>query len=85
MNPPTDEKKYFRGLPITTITVIYPIIFLFYPLVSHAAFTIILALMLLFVAFFYILDFKIKKPGNGAIAVLMVFVAIVMLRVLNIF
>ena len=51
----------------------------------QATFTIILALMLLIVAFLYILDFRIKKPGNGAIIVMMVFVAIVMLRVLNIF
>lgn len=58
-------KKYFRGLPITSITIIFPVIYLFHPLVSHEIFTIILALMLLIVAFLYILDFKIKKPGNG--------------------
>lgn len=84
-NPPeTPGKKYFHGLPITTITIIFPVIYLFHPLVSHEIFTIIVAIMLLVVAFLYIFDFKIKKPGNGVIAVLMVFVAVVMLRVLNI-
>lgn len=82
--PPANEKKYYRGLPITTITIIFPVIYLFYPLVSAEMFCIILALMLLIVAFLYIFDFKLKKPGNGAIAVLMVFVAIVMFRVLHI-
>lgn len=82
---PEDEKKYFRGLPITSITIIFPVVYLFYPLVTRDIFHIILALMFLIVAFLYILDFKIKKPGNGVITVLMIFVAIVMLRVLNIF
>ncbi|MCH5264936.1 MAG: CDP-alcohol phosphatidyltransferase family protein [Lachnospiraceae bacterium] len=85
MEPPKDEKKYYRGLPITTITIVFPIIYLFHPWVPQETFTIILALMLLIVAFLYILDFRIKKPSNGAIIVMMVFVAIVMLRVLNIF
>ncbi len=80
-----EGKKYFRGLPITTITIIFPVVYLFYPQVSRDTFVIILAIMLLAVGFLYIFDFKIKKPGNGAIAVLMVFVAIVMLRVLNLF
>ena len=84
MEPQKNEKKYYRGLPITTITIIFPITYLFHPLVSHEIFTVILALMLLIVAFLYIFDFKIKKPGNGAITVMMIFVTIVMLRVLNI-
>lgn len=84
-NPDSQNgKKCFRGLPITTITIIFPVVYLFHPLVSHEIFTIIIALMLLVVAFLYIFDFEIKKPSNGVIAVLMVFVAIVMLRVLNI-
>jgi CDP-diacylglycerol--serine O-phosphatidyltransferase len=82
-NPP-DKQKYFRGLPITSITIIFPVVFLFHPLVPHDVFNVILALMFLIVAFLYVLDFKIKKPGNGVITVLMIFVAIVMLRVLNI-
>lgn len=85
LNPPEkNEVKYFRGLPITTITIIFPVIYLFHPLVRHEIFTVILALMLLIVALLYILDFKLKKPGNGFITLLMIFVAIVMLRVLNI-
>lgn len=80
----TGEKKYFRGLPITSITIIFPVIYLFHPLVNGEVFPVILALMFLIVAFLYVLDFKLKKPGNGFLAFLMVFVTIVMLRVLNI-
>lgn len=81
----TEEQKGYRGLPITSITIIFPVVYLFHPLVSHDMFTIILALMLLVVAILYVLDFRLKKPGNAAIAAFIVFVAIVMLRVLNIF
>ncbi len=80
-----EPTSYFRGLPITSIAIIFPVVYLFHPLVSHETFSVILGIMLLTVAFFYIFDFKIKKPSNGVIAVLMFFMATVMLRVLHIF
>ncbi|MBO6108329.1 MAG: CDP-alcohol phosphatidyltransferase family protein [Eubacterium sp.] len=83
--PPSDEPKTFRGLPITTITIIFPVVFLFYPYVTHEIFSLILAISMLITAFFYIFDIRIKKPGNGGIAVMMVFVTLVMFRVLHIF
>ena len=81
----TEEQKGYRGLPITSITIIFPVIYLFHPLVPPAVFTNILALMLLIVAILYVLDFRLKKPGNAAITAFIIFVAIVMFRVLNIF
>lgn len=81
----TEEQKGYRGLPITSITIIFPVIYLFHPLVPAEMFTNILALMLLIVAILYVLDFRLKKPGNAAITAFIIFVAIVMLRVLNIF
>ncbi|MBO4396843.1 MAG: CDP-alcohol phosphatidyltransferase family protein [Eubacterium sp.] len=85
-DPNTDPNapKYFRGLPITTITIIFPVVFLFYPYVTHEVFSLILAISMMLTAFFYIFDIKIKKPGNGGIAVMMVFVTVVMFRVLHI-
>lgn len=80
-----EEKKYYRGLPITTISVIYPIVFLLYEPLGQSVFTIIVAVMLAITAFLYILDFKLKKPGNAFITVLIVFVFIVMLKNLNFF
>ena len=75
-----DEKKYYRGLPITSITIIFPVVYMFRTLlVGH--FTILLAVMLLFVGFFYILDFRLKKPGNAVVAAIMAFVALVMLNI----
>ncbi|MBR6229904.1 MAG: CDP-diacylglycerol--serine O-phosphatidyltransferase, partial [Eubacterium sp.] len=76
---------YFRGLPITTITIIFPVVYLFHPYVSGEIFSLILAVFMLLTAFFYVFDIRIKKPGNGGIAVMMVFVTLVMFRVLHIF
>lgn len=78
-----EATKYFHGLPITSISVIFPVIYLFHPL-PHQIFATILGVMLLIVAFLFILDFKLKKPSNGVIAVLMFFVLTVMLRILHV-
>ena len=83
--PPTEGPKYFRGLPITTITIIFPVIYLFEPYVKREIFVLILGISMLLTAFFYVFDIRIKKPGNAGIAVMMLFVTVVMLRVLKIF
>ena len=75
-----DEKKYYHGLPITSITIIFPVVYMFRTLLD-GHFTILLAVMLLFVGFFYILDFRLKKPGNTVVAAIMAFVALVMLNI----
>ena len=75
-----DEKKYYHGLPITSITIIFPVVYMFRTLLD-GHFTILLAVMLLFVGFFYILDFRLKKPGNAVVAAIMAFVALVMLNI----
>lgn len=76
----SDEKKYYHGLPITSITIIFPVVYMFHTLLG-GHFTILLAVMLLFVGFFYILDFRLKKPGNAVVAAIMAFVALVMLNI----
>lgn len=77
-DPEMDQTKGYRGLPITTITIIYPIVYLIKPLISDGGFVIALALMHLVVAFLYVLDFKLKKPGNAMIAAMMILVAAVL-------
>jgi len=55
--------KYYRGLPVTSISIIFPIIYIFKAFVSENVFISILYLMLIIVAFLFIFDFKIKKPN----------------------
>jgi CDP-diacylglycerol--serine O-phosphatidyltransferase len=72
---PTGEEKVYHGLPITSIAVILPLTFLLGFVVSDAVFQGILFVMLLVVGLCFVLDFKMQKPSNRTLAVLILLVA----------
>ena len=82
--PKTNERKSYRGLPITSIAIIFPILFLIRGVLPQLFLTI-LPFAMLAIAFMFVLDIKIKKPTNQVIAVYIIFVTIVMLRILGVF
>ena len=53
--------KYYRGLPVTSISMIFPVVYLLRGVCSGEVFTGILHGMLIIVAFLFVLDFKVKK------------------------
>ena len=53
--------KVYRGLPVTTISMIFPLVWLLRPLVSPPLFLLILHFMLAAVGFLFILDIPIRK------------------------
>ena len=53
--------KYYRGLPVTSISMIFPLLYLFRGFFGQAAFAAVLHGMLLTVAFLFVLDFRVKK------------------------
>ena len=57
------SNKHYRGLPVTSIAYILPVVFWSQFLMTASAFLVVLHLMLLVVGFLFVLDFKIKKPG----------------------
>lgn len=83
--PESKERKSYRGLPVTSIAIIFPLVYLFRSMVPPDLFITILTFALLAVAFLFIIDFKIRKPSNQVIAVYIIFVAIVMLKILKVF
>lgn len=54
--------KYYRGLPVTSISIIFPITYIFSFFVPGDVFIIILHAMLGVTAFLFVLDFRVKKP-----------------------
>ncbi len=70
--------KFYHGLPVTSIAVILPIVFLLNFLVSPKIFYWALLLTLLIVGTLFIVDFKLKKPNNKQLLILIVLVAIVL-------
>lgn len=54
--------KTYRGLPVTSISIILPLVYCLKGLVSAGIFVGILHVMLALVAFLFVLDFSVKKP-----------------------
>ena len=68
--------KTYRGLPVTSISFILPILFWLQFLMSDFAFVVLLHLVLLVVGFLFVLDFPLKKPGFKTILLMITVVAI---------
>lgn len=85
LHPEKSESKCYHGLPITSIAIIFPIIYMFRPLVSEQLFLTVLPFVLLAISFLYISDFKIRKPSNAMVAFILIFMAIVVLKILHVF
>ena len=53
--------KFYRGLPVTSISIIFPVFYNFRYLLPEAAFEVLLHILLLVVAFLFVFDFSVKK------------------------
>ncbi|MBO5797343.1 MAG: CDP-alcohol phosphatidyltransferase family protein [Clostridia bacterium] len=76
------SEKVFRGLPVTTISIVLPLLFLFEFLMSEQLFTILLLLMLFVVGTCFILDFRVKRLSNLALGIFIGLVAIAVVVIL---
>ena len=54
--------KVYRGLPVTTASVIFPLFSLLRPLLPGNVFVIVLHGLCALTAFLFVLDFQVKKP-----------------------
>ena len=54
--------KYYRGLPVTAISIVLPLFFLLQYVLADHIFVTLLHLLMLAVAVLFILDFPVKKP-----------------------
>ncbi|MCH5266935.1 MAG: CDP-alcohol phosphatidyltransferase family protein [Lachnospiraceae bacterium] len=57
------ENRYFHGVPITSIAIILPMVFLIHMVLDDKVFLILLYAMLLIVGSLFILDIRVKKPS----------------------
>lgn len=78
----TDEnRKYYCGLPITSIAVILPVVYAGFPLYREA-FPVVLSVVMLVTGVLFVFNFKFPKPDNKMLTVLIVIVGIVVLYLL---
>lgn len=71
--------KYYRGLPVTSISVILPIVFLLNFVTSDRTFYWVLVATLFGTGTAFIWDFKFRKPSNKELFVLVLVVAMVLI------
>ncbi|MFG6395372.1 MAG: CDP-alcohol phosphatidyltransferase family protein [Lachnospiraceae bacterium] len=74
--------KYYHGLPITSMAVILPIIFLLQAFVPEIVFIILLHFVLFIVGTLFIVDFKLRKPNNITLFFLVAAVAAAVLIII---
>ncbi len=53
--------KFYRGLPVTSISIIFPFLYLFRNLFREPVFVGVLCGMMILVAFLFVLDFRVRK------------------------
>lgn len=80
-NGDPDSEKVYHGLPITSIAVILPLVFVLGIFVSDQVFLYILFVTMLIVGTLYIIDFRLKKPKDWMIYALIAVVACAVIAV----
>lgn len=73
----TDEnRKYYQGLPITSMAMVLPLFFVFSPLLpSHQIFIAVLHILVAAVGALFVIDFKMRKLSAKELFTLAVIVA----------
>lgn len=69
-------EKFYKGLPITSMAIVLPLVFMVQFFIPDWAFRICLYVALLVVGILFVVDFKLKKPKNSTLAILVAIVAV---------
>lgn len=80
----SEVRKYYSGLPITTISIIFPLVFMV-SLVIKGYFTVMLYVMMFVVGTLFVVDFRVRKPKNITLAIFVVVVGIALLKIFHVF
>lgn len=67
--------KYYHGLPITSMAIVLPLVFMLQVFISNEVFICSLYLSLFIVGLLFIVDFRLKKPSNMVLCILVFVVA----------
>ncbi len=76
-------RKYYQGLPITSMAIALPLLFVVSPLFpSHMAFVVSLHVVVLLVGFLFILNFRLRKPSVKEVLFIVAAVTLAVLVIL---
>ena len=57
------KNKYYEGLPVTTVAVIFPVFYLLSLVLEKTVFNYVYTALILIVGFLFVLNIKVKKPS----------------------
>ncbi|MCL1914278.1 MAG: CDP-alcohol phosphatidyltransferase family protein [Eubacteriaceae bacterium] len=67
---PDQSRAYYRGLPVTSVAMIIPFFVMGNAVITQFTLMVYYPILLLMLAFFFLLDFKVKKPKGISIWVM---------------
>ncbi len=70
--------KFYHGLPVTSVAIILPIVFLLNFVLTKSAFYLVILLTMFATGVAFIVDFKLKKPTNKQLAIIVTIVFVVL-------
>ena len=78
-----EKREYYQGLPITSMAIALPIMFALKPFLGEDFF-LGLHVLVLAVGLLFITNFKLRKPKNVTLSILVLIVAVAVLRMLHV-
>lgn len=76
-------RKYYQGLPITSMAIALPLLFVVSPLFpTHGAFIAVLHIVVALVGFLFILNFRLRKPNVKQVLLIVAAVALAVVVIL---
>lgn len=81
----TEARKDYQGLPVTSIAIIFPIVYLLRPYLGTVAYQRVLIAVMLLVALLNISNIRVKKPGNKLIALFVVLALVIIGKLLRLY
>ena len=79
----TEARKHYQGLHVTSIAIIFPVVYLLRPSFGQQTYLRILIWVMLLVAFLFVSKIKVYKPGNKMMIVIIVAGVIILGKLLH--
>ena len=76
------KNTFYHGLPITSMSIALPLVFLLHFWIKEETFVILLYVTLLVVGTLFILNFRLRKPNNLELTALVIIVGIAVVTIL---
>lgn len=80
-----EARKEYQGLPVTSIAIIFPIVYLLRPYIGRTAYLRVLIAVMLTVALLNVSNIKVKKPGNKMVAAFIVVALVIIGKLVKLY